>query len=198
MLAHRQRRLFTHQEYLQFEEQSETKSEYYQGEIYAISGASVAHNQLVRNLTLELGSALRGGPCQLFVAALRLHVKAQDLFTYPDLFVVCGTLARLEGRSDTLTDATLIIEVLSPSTEAYDRGQKFLFYQNLPSFREYLLVSQERQQVELHTLQRPGQWLSTQSDTGDIVLESIGVTLNLDELYTDVLFAVTETVAGMG
>lgn len=186
MLAHRQRRVFTHQEYLQLEEQSETKSEYYQGEIYAMSGASVAHNQLVRNLTLELGSALRGGPCQLFVADLRLHVKAHDLFTYPDLFVVCGTLTRLDGRTDTLTDATLIVEVLSPSTEAYDRGQKFLFYQNLPSFREYLLVSQDRLLVELHTLQRPGQWLSTQSDTGEIVLESIGVRLNLGELYRDV------------
>ena len=186
MLAHRQRRLFTHKEYLQLEEQSETKSEYYQGEIFAMSGATVAHNQLVRNLTLVLGSALRGGHFQLFVADLRLHVKAQDLFTYPDLFVVCGSLARLEGRSDTLTDATLIVEVLSPSTEAYDRGQKFLFYQNLPSFREYLLVSQDRPLLELHTLQRPGQWLSTQFNNGEIALDSIGLSLDLDELYRDV------------
>lgn len=189
MSDHRQRRLFTHQEYLQLEEQSETKSEYYQGEIYAMSGASIAHNQLVRNLTLQLGPALRESPRQLFVADLRLHVKAHDLFIYPDLFVVCGPLPRLDGRTDTLTDATLIVEVLSASTEAYDRGQKFLFYQNLPSFREYLLVGQDRRMVELHTLQRPGQWLSTQSTQGEVELHSIAAKLDLEELYRDVQMA---------
>jgi Uma2 family endonuclease len=186
MLAHHRRRLFTPEEYLQLEQHSQTKSEYYQGEIYSMSGASVEHNQLVRNLTLQLGSALQDGPCQLFVADLRLHVEAHNLFTYPDLFVVCGPLARLKGRTDTLLDATLIIEVLSDSTEAYDRGQKLLFYQDLPSFREYLLVSQDRCQAELHTMQRPGQWLSTRSHEGEIFLESINAHLTLSEIYRGV------------
>lgn len=186
MLVYRERRLFTPEEYLAFEERSQTKSEYFQGEIYAMSGASVEHNQLLRNLTLELGTHCKDGPCQLFVADLRLHIEVHGLFTYPDLFAVCGPLARLDGRTDTLTNATLIVEVLSASTEAYDRGQKFLFYQDLPSFREYLLVSQERRQVQLHTLQRPGQWLSTQSTDGEIELESVGARLSLSELYRGV------------
>jgi Uma2 family endonuclease len=186
MLAHRERRRFTPAEYLALEENSATKSEYYRGDIYAMSGASVEHNQLVRNLTAKLDPALQGSPCQLFVSGLRLHVVAHDLFTYPDLFAVCGPLARLSGRNDTLTDASFVIEVLSPSTESYDRGQKFLFYQGLPSFREYLLVSQDSQKVELHTLQRPGQWLSTQFTEGEIQIESVGARLQLAEIYRDV------------
>lgn len=186
MLAHRERRRFTPEEYLALEERAKTKSEYYQGDIYAISGASIGHNQLIRNLTLELGSPLGVGPCQLFVSDLRLYVQTHELFTYPDLFVVCGPLPRLGSRNDTLTDATLIVEVLSESTEAYDRGQKFLFYQTLPSFREYLLVSQDRKMFELHTQQRPGQWLSTQSREGQIQLSSVGVNLDLEKLYQGV------------
>ena len=186
MLAHRERRRFTHAEYLTLEEGADAKSEFYQGEIYAMSGASVEHNQIVRNLTAALDPALRDGPCQLFVADLRLFVAAHDLFTYPDLFVVCGPLARLGSRNDTLTDATCIIEVLSPSTEAYDKGQKFLFYQDLPSFKEYLLVSQDLKKVELHSQQRPGQWLSTQFTDGEFELVSLGACLSLNDIYRDV------------
>lgn len=189
MLAHRERRRFTPEEYLVLEEHSDTKSEYCQGDIFVMSGASIAHNQLVRNLTSGLDPALRDGPCQLFVADLRLHVAAHNLFTYPDLFVVCGPLAPLGGRNDTLTDATFVVEVLSPSTQAYDRGQKFLFYQDLPSFQEYLLVSQDMQKVELCTLQRRGQWLSTQITDGEFELKSLGVSLKLAEIYRGVTLA---------
>lgn len=186
MLAHRERRRFTPEEYLALEERSESKSEFYEGEIYAMSGASIAHNQLVRNLTSLLATRLRGGECQLFVADLRLHVAAHNLFTYPDLFAVCGPLSRLNERNDTLTDATFVVEVLSPSTQSYDRGQKFLFYQDLPSFKEYLLVSQDRRTVELHTLQREGQWLSTRMSQGKVELQSLDVTLEIDDIYLDV------------
>lgn len=138
---------------------------------------------MVRDLTLHIGSELEDGPCQLFVADMRLHIAAADLFTYPDLFVVCGPLLRLEGRSDTLTDATLIVEVLSQSTKQNDQGQKFLFYQGLPSFREYLLVSQDKQLVELRTSRHPGEWRSVQMSEGDFELTSTGVTLNVERLY---------------
>lgn len=188
MLAHHERRKFTPSEYLALEEISQTKNEYYQGEIYGMSGATIEHNQIVRNLTVGLDPQLREGPCQLFVADLRLHVAAHGLFTYPDLFVVCGPLTRYEGRSDTLVDAKLVIEVLSSSTKDYDRGQKFLFYQDLPSFGEYLLVSQERQSLELHTLQRPGQWLSTSITEGQVELASIGASLSVADIYRDVGF----------
>ncbi|MCA9796976.1 MAG: Uma2 family endonuclease [Candidatus Eremiobacteraeota bacterium] len=187
MLAHRQPRLFSHREYLTLEQASETRSEYYRGQIFAMTGGSVEHNQLVRNLTIELGQALRGGPCQVFVSDLRLFVASHDLFTYPDLFVVCGSLSRLEGRTDTLTDAKLIVEVLSPSTEVYDRGEKFLFYQSLPSLSEYLLVGQQPR-VERRTRTGPGEWQTTVLEGLEQVVElvSVGVTLKLADLYRDV------------
>lgn len=186
MLAHREHRRFTHAEYLVLEERAEVKSEYHRGVIYALTGGSMEHNQLVRNLTLEMGSALEQGPCQLFLADMRLYVAAHDLFTYPDLFVVCGPPPRMEGHRDTLTDATMVVEVLSSSTELYDRGEKFIFYQTLPSLREYLLVSQTRVLVERHTLTQPGQWLSTEFEDGLVELSSIGIELRLDRVYRGV------------
>ncbi|MBI3924102.1 MAG: Uma2 family endonuclease [Armatimonadetes bacterium] len=188
MLAHRQRRLFTPEEYLVLEERSETKSEYHRGEIFSMTGGSMEHNELVRNVTVELAGTLRDSACRVFVADMRLHVPAHDLFTYPDVYVVCGPPRRMERRRDTLVDATLIVEVLSPSTEVYDRGEKFLFYQTLPSFREYLLVSQERILVERHTRRQPGEWLSVEfsGSTQTFELASIGVTIRIDEIYRGV------------
>lgn len=186
MLAHREPRRFTREEYLALEEHADTKSEYHQGSIYAMTGASVEHNQLVRNLAVEMGGALKGGPCQLFLADMRLYVAAHDLFTYPDLFVVCGAPPRMGGRRDTLTDATLVVEVLSPSTELYDRGEKFLFYQTLDSLREYVLVSQSGVLVERHTLTQPGQWVSTRFEAGAVELASVGIEIVLEEIYDGV------------
>lgn len=186
MLAHREPRRFTREEYLALEERADTKSEYHQGSIYAMTGASMEHNQLVRNLAVAMGGALKGGACQLFLADMRLHVAAHDLFTYPDLFVVCGAPPRMAGRRDTLTDATLVVEVLSPSTELYDRGEKFLFYQTLPSFREYMLVSQTRLLVERHTMTHPGQWISTRFEGGAVALTSVAIEIALAEIYEGV------------
>lgn len=186
MLAHREPRRFTQDEYLVLEERAATKSEYHQGAIYAMTGGSVEHNQVVRNLAVEIGGALKGGPCQLFLSDMRLYVAAHDLFTYPDLFVVCGAPLRMAGRRDTLTDATLVVEVLSPSTELYDRGEKFLFYQTLPSLREYVLVSQDRVLLERHTMTQPGQWVSNRFEGGGVTLASVGVELALDEVYRGV------------
>ena len=185
-MLNRQRRRFTPEEYLAIEERSSVKSEYCQGELYAMTGGSIEHNQILRNLALELGEQLKSGPCQLFVADLRLQVAAHDMFTYPDLFVVCGSLSRVEGRNDTLADANLIIEILSSSTEEYDRGQKFRFYQALPSFQEYLLVSQDRQHMELHSRQQPGQWLSTQFIGGTVDIPSLKISIPFEEVYRGV------------
>lgn len=187
MLAHREHRLFTPEEYLLIDEGSPIKSEYYKGEIFSMSGGSMEHNQLVRNLTRLLGNALLDSPCQVFVADMRLQVVAHGLFTYPDVYVVCGPPSRMNGRSDTLIDATLVIEVLSPKTELYDRGEKFLLYQSLPSFREYLLVSQQEQKVEHHVrLQRRG-WRSSSLGEGEsLTLKSIGCVLAMTDIYLGV------------
>lgn len=188
MFAYRDRRRFSPEEYLNLEERSDTKSEFYGGEIYVMAGASIEHNQIVRNLSTELDNALRGGECQVFVADMRLYVARHQLFTYPDLLVVCGSLPRMPGRRDTLDDARLIIEVLSPGTEVYDRGEKFLFYQSLPSFEEYLVVGQDRPFAERHVRQSPSQWLSTTygSRSETLELASLQLTIPLDSIYRGV------------
>lgn len=187
MLAHRERRLFTPEEYLSIEEKSASKSEFYQGEIFAMSGGTLEHAQIVRDLTIDLGQALRGSDCQVLGSDLRLQVARHKLFTYPDLYVVCGEPRRLLGRTDTLTDATLIIEVLSPGTEFYDRGEKFLLYQGLPSFREYLLISQDQRKVEHHVRLSRGGWRSeTFAGGASFQLKSFPYQLVVDDLYRSV------------
>ena len=117
MLHSRQQRRFTPEEYLLLEERAETRSEYCRGEIFAMSGGTVAHNRIVRNILGLLDTALSPSKCEAFPSDLRLYVEKSQLFTYPDVLVVCGELPYLPGRSDTLTDATLLVEVLSPSTQ---------------------------------------------------------------------------------
>ena len=188
MLPIRERRRFSADEYLMVEEQALTKSEFCAGEIFAMSGASLEHNRLVRNLIIELGNGLKGKSCEVFPSDLRLHVERYALYTYPDVLVVCGPPRLLPGRKDTLVDATLIIEVLSPSTRDYDRNDKFRFYRELPSFSEYLLVAQDELKIEHHRRVAPGQWLLTDfgGEDSEIVLSSIDVSLRLDEIYRGV------------
>lgn len=189
--AHRERRRFTPEEYLQLETSSETRSEYHEGEIFLITGGSLNHNRIVLNLASSLGAALKGGPCQVFQSDARLLVEQHMLFTYPDILVVCGSLALMRGRTDTLTDARLILEVLSPSTEAYDRGEKFRMYRSLPSFEEYVLVAQDRTLVERSHRQSDGTWswkgFVSQEDT--LELQSVPVRLPLAQIYRDLPLA---------
>ncbi len=188
MLAQREPRRFTHKEYLGLEELAESRSEYYRGSIYSMTGGSVSHNQIVRNLTAFMVNSLRGGPCQAFMTDLRLFIEEHDLFTYPDLFVVCGELQMYQNRSDTLTDATVVIEVLSPSTEVYDRGEKFLFYQSLPSIQEYILVSQISPLIEIRRRLKEGEWHTREVVGLDRCLEipSIEAGLELSVVYEGV------------
>lgn len=188
MLAQREPRRFNHREYLGLEEQADVRSEYYHGKIYSMTGSSVCHNQILRNLTGFMVNSLRGGPCQAFMTGLRLYIEEHDLFTYPDLFVVCGDLQMYGSRTDTLTDATLVVEVLSPSTEVYDRGEKFLFYQSLPSVQEYVLISQDSPTVEIRQKVREGEW-HTKETVGlaqSLELKSIDAHLDLSLIYEGV------------
>lgn len=188
MLRQRERRRFSIDEYLSLEEKATVKSEYCQGEIYAMSGGSLEHNRIVRNFLSQLDVALEGTGCEVFPSDLRLNVKRHKLFTYPDVVVVCGQPRLLAGRNDTITDASLIVEVLSPSTQDYDRNDKFRYYRALPSLAEYILVAQNEVRVEQHVRQRPGQWMMTEHTklTGDLVLPSLRVTLPLKSIYRGV------------
>src|SRR2546425_5264216 len=127
----------TPEEYLKAERQSEFKSEYYAGQVYAMAGATPRHTRIATNFVIKLGSALAGGPCQVFNSDMRAHIPATGLYTYPDVSVVCGEPVFVQ--SDNLANPIVVVEVLSKSSERNDRTTKFLDYQSVPSLKEYLL-----------------------------------------------------------
>jgi Uma2 family endonuclease len=177
------------EEYLALERQSEGKSELIDGEMVAMTGASRAHNQIVWNLTVALDARLRERGCRGFVNDMRVRVPATDLFTYPDLSVVCGEPEFDDAKQDTLLNPQLVLEVLSPSTELYDRGKKFSQYRMLNSLQEYLLVAQDEVRVESFVRQPDQRWLLTELRQRDDLLQlpSLRLSLPLAEIYRDLL-----------
>jgi Uma2 family endonuclease len=181
-------RRYSVEEYLARERSAETKSEFLQGEIVAMSGASRPHNLLVVNLIASIQRQLRGKPCEVYPSDMRVQVPAADFFTYPDLAVVCEEPRLADEFLDTLLNPTLLIEVLSRSTADYDRGRKFEYYRHLDSLREYVLIAQDRVHVEHHTRQPDGSWRLDETDDPEALLDlpSIGCTLPLAEVYEKV------------
>jgi Uma2 family endonuclease len=181
----------TPEQYLEIERKAEFKSEYYQGEMFAMAGAKRAHNLIVFNLATEIGVQLRKRPCQAYVNDMRVCVSATGMYTYPDLTAVCGEPQFLDESQDTLLNPSLIVEVLSPTTEFYDRVRKFEHYQSVESVTEYLLVSSERVRAELYTRQPDGRWLLTTASRMEdsLDLQSVGVHLALADLYEKVEFS---------
>lgn len=175
------------EEYLAIERSSDFRSEYIDGEMVAMAGGSWEHSLIIGNTLAELKRQLRGGPCK--VQANDLRVQAADgLQTYPDVLVVCGEPAFADEHRDMVTNPKLILEVLSPTTESYDRGRKFESYRTIPSLEEYVLVSQERPHVERFLRQPEGTWLfADAAGLQEIVsLSSIGCRLSLETLYEGV------------
>lgn len=179
----------TPEQYLEIESKAEFRSEYYNGEMFAMAGAARAHNLIAGNTSDQLRHQLRRGPCEVYQTDMRVKVNASGLYTYPDVVVACSPQF-LDGQEHTLLNPTLIVEVLSPSTEAYDRGLKFKLYRSIESFQDYLLVASERVDVELHTRQPDGRWILTSADRLEdlIDLPSIGCKLSLADLYERVEF----------
>jgi Uma2 family endonuclease len=180
--------LLTPEQYIEIERQAAYKSEYFQGEMFAMAGAGLAHNVLVANLVAGLHSQLRARPCRVLPSDMRVLVAATGLYTYPDVVVVCGDPQFTDQRFDTLINPNLIVEVLSPSTEAYDRGRKFEQYAAIASIQEYLLVATDRVHVDLYTRQADGRWLLTSANRLEdtLELESVNCRLSLAELYEKV------------
>lgn len=177
------------EEYLALERRSETKNEYLNGEIFAIAGASRSHNLIAGNAFAALHQQLRGRGCEVYTNDMRILAPAAGLLTYPDVLVVCGDPQLADAEIDTLLNPTLIIEVLSPSTESYDRGRKFASYRTIPSFVEYLLLAQDRVSAERFVKQQNGGWLLTESNRFEDVLDlpSIGCTLAMRDAYDRVI-----------
>jgi Uma2 family endonuclease len=180
-------------EYLARERPSATRHEYLDGFLFEMTGASRAHNLITGNLNGEIRAQLRDRPCEVYASDMRVCVEPTGLYTYPDVVVVCGEPRFQDGELDTLLNPTVLVEVLSPSTEAYDRGKKFGHYRRLASVREYVLVAQERVLVERFT--RQGQeWLLAEMNRPEDVLRlaSIGCEVPLREIYAKVAFADAE------
>jgi len=176
--------------YLEIERAAEFRSEYIDGQMVTGTGGTVHHAWIVSNTLFCISGQLRGSSCAASNSDLRLFCAQHRVFTYPDIVVTCGPARLLDARRDTITDATMIAEVLSPSTKFYDRGEKFLFYRSLPSFSEYLLLSQDKIFAEHYRRQLDGAWLLREFDspTAEIGLTSIGCRLLLGSLYERVEF----------
>ncbi|MBI2926017.1 MAG: Uma2 family endonuclease [Verrucomicrobia bacterium] len=177
----------TSQEYLAAERQSETKHEFFDGELFARAGGTRRHSLIAVNVASELNQQLAGKPSQVFNSDLRVKIEATGLYTYPDVQVGCGHLRFEEGEEDTLLNPKIIVEVLSDSTAAWDRGGKFWHYRHLDSLTEYVLVSQEAWQVEHYTRQANGQWLfeTLEGAKAVLALPSIKARVPLREIYAN-------------
>lgn len=190
MTAARTEAWVTPAEYLARERRAETKSEYLGGCIVAMSGASRLHNHVTGDVFGELHRQLRDGPVDLFFSNMRVKVSETGDYVYPDIVVACGDVEFEDAELDTLLTPTVIIEVLSPSTEAHDRGKKFAGYRHLPTLREYVLVAQDHPSVE-HYARQGEQWVLTAVTDldGSISLPAIGCQLRLRDIYRRVSFA---------
>ncbi|HEX3582641.1 MAG TPA: Uma2 family endonuclease [Thermoanaerobaculia bacterium] len=178
------------EEYLRLERAAEWKSEYIDGEMFAMAGASPRHGFIVGNLVRELGNLVRQGPCNVASSDLRVATDVHRHYTYPDVVVICDPLEFVDGHRDTVTNPTLIAEVLSESTQNYDRGEKFERYRAVPSLAEYLLVAQDRTHVELYTRQPGGEWVLREWNDGgaEVELASVHCRLRIAEVYAKVVF----------
>lgn len=177
------------EEYLRRERLAEERSEFVDGYVVAMSGASVPHNIIASNLNALYRNALKGSPCRPLGSDMKVRTPASRLFTYPDLTIVCGQLELHDEEKDVLLNPTVIIEILSPSTEKWDRGGKFARYQSIPSLQDYVLVSQEIPRVERFS--RNGEeWTLANSIGLDATLRlpSVGVEVGLADIYEDVEF----------
>ena len=175
---------YTWEEYLGLERSSNVKHEYLDGQIYAMAGGSPLHAALQVAVPNLLFPQLRAGRCRAHGADLRVRVLATGLATYPDVTIVCGPREVDPTDASSVTNPTLIVEVLSPSTAGYDRDEKFAHYKAIPSFREYVLVSQDERCVEVWTRGDDDAWTSVVSRDGDVaVLGSIAARLDVRELY---------------
>ena len=180
--------ILTPEEYIASERKATLKSEYLNGEILAMSGASLAHTRITLDIATELNTQLRGQGCEVITNDIRVKTGPKGAYFYPDVVAFCGEPQFEDNVFDTLLNPILVIEVLSPSTEAYDRGEKFAHYQELTSLREYILVSQDRIRVEQYRLIKT-QWVQTEFHRQEDVmpLVSIGCKLRMQDIYRRVI-----------
>ena len=180
------------EDYLVLERSSPIRHEYLNGDVFMMGGASAAHSLITANLTSELRQALKKEPCRVYANDLRVKVADSNLYTYPDVVVTCGAERFDDAQKDTLLNPLVLIEVLSDSTEAYDRGNKFAHYRKLESLKHYLLVEQRKAHVECYSRQGDGGWILTEAGGLEAVIDiaALECKLELAEVYDKVEFGV--------
>lgn len=185
---------FTMEEYLQWEKIQQEKHEYYRGEIFtmeghgnalAMSGASHRHNKIFSNLFVGLGILLKGKSCQPYGSDMRIHIPANTLYTYPDITIICNDFISTDLDEDTVVQPTVIIEILSPSTKNYDRGEKFTLYRDIPALKEYILVDTAAVRIEAFRVNERGHWELEEFKSADGMLKipSVDVSLLVADIY---------------
>ncbi|WP_229209235.1 Uma2 family endonuclease [Dyadobacter sediminis] len=180
--------MYSEKEYLELEREAPYKSEYYRGEIFAMAGAGHNHNRIVENLSGECYIMFKGKSCRTYSSDQRLHIPANGIYTYPDLLIVCGKNEFLDAKKDTILNPSVIIEVLSESTAAYDRGEKFHFYRSIPSLSEYVLINSQSVAAEVFRKDEQGTWfLASEAYNSDesIRLQSVDLSLKLSDIYAE-------------
>jgi Uma2 family endonuclease len=186
---------YTAEEYLELEEASLEKNEFYKGEIFAMAGASIPHNQIVMNSSVTIGGYLSEKKCRIFPSDLRIHSLTNSLYTYPDLSIICNEIETIGKRKNTVTNPTVLIEVLSATTQDYDRGAKFKLYRDIESLKEYILISSLETLVEKYDKQEDGSWVlhEYKNENDTFKISSIDLLVTLKDLYRNVDFENVET-----
>lgn len=179
---------FTIEAYLKMEEAAVEKHEYYKGEIFAMSGTKVQHNEIAGNLYANLHAKLKGKKCKPYNSDQRIHIESNTLFTYPGISIVCGEIITLNNDNWNIVNPTVIIEVLSPSTKNYDHGEKFKLYRDIPTLKEYILVDSESIYIETFRLNESNHWELEEYNKNDEILEIKAITesITLSEIYDGV------------
>jgi len=195
MLVQSKEKFYSPDEYRELEETAEFRNEYRDGEIVQMSGGSINHSRIIRNLSRVLGNLLEGQPYELFHNDLRLWIPRYRRGTYPDVMVIEGEPVFNEGRSDEILNPMLIVEVLSKSTNNFDKEDKFRFYRSIPELREYVLVSQYEFLVEQYIKTESNEWLfrEYEGETATVSFASVGVQMSISEIYVKVVFETQET-----
>ena len=178
------------EQYLEMERAAEIKHEYYNGEVFTMSGASLNHNIVVSSVNTIVLPKLKGKSCNMFGSDLRIHVPINSLYTYPDFSIICGKAELTDGIKDTITNPSVIIEVLSKSTKDYDRGTKFFLYRSIQTLKEYILIDSTSILVEKYIRQQTNSWILTEFKElhENFYISTISLTLHMKDIYEDVVF----------
>jgi len=180
-----QKAFYTIPEYLEMEKASDTKHEFFQGEVFDMAGAGRRHNIIAKNMQGRLFIALEGKPCQPYGSDLRIHIPENTLFTYPDISIICGEINSSKEDDDTAVLPTVLIEILSPSTKNYDRGGKFKLYRDIPTLKEYILIDTESINIECFRLNAGGHWeleeYKAQEDL--LTIEALNISIDIRDIY---------------